>query len=104
MASKSRLSADVVPGSTRPLYGSTCQCLAAFFREEFLKHHRCLERQREYYSEDAFMQAEDALTRIMGQLEQLCMRDDACRMMGDLLRQFDAVTRLSAWTEPDRLH
>ena len=52
----------------------------------------------------AIAQAEDALARIMGQLEQLCQRDDACEVMGQLLRKFDVVTKLSAWTEPRTLH
>ena len=81
-----------------------CSCLADFFREELLKHHRCLEQQREYYSDIAIAQAEEALSRIMGQLDQLCQRDDACEFMNRLLRQFDAVTKLSAWTEPKHLH
>jgi hypothetical protein len=81
-----------------------CSCLADFFREELLKHHRCLEQQREYYSDIAIAQAEEALSRIMGQLDQLCQRDDACEFMNRLLRQFDAVTKLSAWTEPQHLH
>ena len=81
-----------------------CSCLADFFREELLKHHRCLEQQREYYSDIAIAQAEEALSRILGQLDQLCQRDDACEFMNRLLRQFDAVTKLSAWTEPQHLH
>jgi len=101
---KSRLTAADVLGLPNPLYTSSCQCLADFFREEFLKHHACLERQREYYSEVAITQVEDALTSIMGQLDQLCQRDDACQMMTALLRKFDIVTKLSAWTEPDQLH
>jgi hypothetical protein len=104
MASKSRLKSADVPGLTGPLCGPTCQCLADFFREEFLKHHRCLERQREYYSDVAITQAEDAIQRIMANLDALCQRDDACQMMGELLRKFDLVTKLSAWTEPHNLH
>src|SRR5262249_40585766 len=88
----------------RPLSGPTCNCLAEFFREEFLKHHRCLEEQREYYSEIAITQAEDALTRVMSQLEQICQRDDACAVMEQVLKQLDLVTRLSSWTNPQQLH
>jgi len=104
MTSKSRLPTVDVPRAKRPLYGPTCQCLAEFFREEFHKHHQCLELQREYYSDRAIAQAEEALTRILQQLEQLCQREDACEVVGQLLRQFDLVTRLSAWTEPKQLH
>jgi hypothetical protein len=103
MALKSRQTVDV-PGLPRPFCGPACQCVADFFREELVKHHQCLERQREYYSPVAIAQAEEALARIMGQLEELCEREDACQMMGELLRKFDAVTRLSAWTERSQLH
>jgi hypothetical protein len=43
--------------------------LTDFYREEFLKHRRCLEEQREYYSDSAITSAEAALTRIISQLE-----------------------------------
>jgi hypothetical protein len=104
MNSKSRLISVDVPGPPQAFCGQSCECLADFFRQEFLKHHQCLERQREYYSDGAIAQAEDALTRIMGQLEHLCQREDACQLMGELLRKIDLVTKLSAWTEPDQLH
>jgi hypothetical protein len=103
MALKSRFSS--VPASgPKPACMPVCSCLADFFREELLKHHRCLEQQREYYSDIAIAQAEEALSRILGQLDTLCQRDDACEFMNRLLRQFDAVTKLSAWTEPQHLH
>ncbi|HUL72325.1 MAG TPA: hypothetical protein VLT86_04445 [Vicinamibacterales bacterium] len=103
MASKSRLT-NVGAPVQKPLYGPVCQCRAQFYREEFLKHHQCLERQREYYSEGAIASAEDALTRIMEKLEQLCQREDACEVVGQLLRKLDVVTKLSEWTEPRTLH
>ncbi|MEO7193180.1 MAG: hypothetical protein ABI051_19210 [Vicinamibacterales bacterium] len=101
---KSRQNTVDVAGQRASLYSPSCECLADFFREEFLKHHACLNRQREYYSEVAIAQVEDALASIVGQLDQLCRRHDACQMMTALLRKFDLVTKLSAWTEPDQLH
>ncbi len=103
MASKSRLTSVAVLGP-KPFHGPVCHCRAQFFREELLKHHQCLERQREYYSEGAIASAEDALTRVMNQLEQLCQREDACEVVGQLLRKIDVVTKLSEWTEPKQLH
>jgi hypothetical protein len=78
--------------------------MADFFREEFLKHHRCLERQREFYSDHAIAQAEDAIARILAKVEQLSQREDACEVVSELLRKFDLVTNLSAWTDPETLH
>ena len=103
MTVKASLTCDA-SSPAEPLWGSSCQCLTAFYREEFLKHHACLERQREYYSDVAIRQAEEALGRILAQLEQLCQRDDACQMVGELLRKFDLVTKLSVWTEAGQLH
>ena len=94
----------VVAGPARPLHGAPCQCLAEFFREEFQKHHRCLEAHREYYSEIAIEQAEAALGRILQQMEDLCRREDACEVVGQLLRQFESVTKLSAFSEPQTLN
>jgi hypothetical protein len=104
MNSRNRLTRVDVLSQGWPFCGPFCDCLANFFREEFLKHHQCLERHREYYSEVAIAEAEDALRRIMSQLDQLCQRDDACQVMGELLRKIDIVTKLSAWTEPSTLH
>ncbi len=104
MAAKNRVVSVEVLSIQWPLAGVECQCLAAFFREEFIKHHQCLEAQREYFSDIAIRQAEDALNRILNEIDQLCQRDDACALIEQLLRQIDAVTNLSAWTEPKHLH
>jgi hypothetical protein len=78
--------------------------LAQFYREEFLKHQRCLERQREYYSERAISDVQAALTRTLAELEHLCCKHDADRIVSELLRQFDVVTGLSAWPDPKEVH
>jgi len=75
-----------------------------FYREEFVKHRRCLERQREYYSERAIANVEAALTEIIARLEQLSSSEDADLVVGRLLRKFDVVTGLSNWTDPATLH
>ena len=78
--------------------------LTEFYREEFLKHRRCLQRQRPYYSESAITGVEAALTRIMGQLEQLCSKDDADQVVSSLLKKIDLVTGLSSWSDPKQTH
>lgn len=75
-----------------------------FYREELIKHQRCLQRQREYYSECAYASAEQALTRLLSHLDQLCRCQDADRVIGRLLRQFDVVTNLSAWSDPKKVN
>jgi hypothetical protein len=77
---------------------------ADFYREEFLRHRRCLAQQREYFSEAAITNADEALARVLGQLEQICAKDDGEQLIGRLLRKFNAVTGLSAWSDPSKLH
>jgi hypothetical protein len=78
--------------------------MADFYREEFLRHRRCLERQREYYSERAITEADAAIAHILSHIELLCAQDDADTLMSGLLRKFDSVTGLSAWSDPHKLH
>ena len=78
--------------------------LTEFYREEFKKHQQCLQRQRPYYSESAITDVEAALSRIMGQLEQLCLKDNADQFVSALLKKFDLVTGLSSWSDPKQTH
>ena len=78
--------------------------LTEFYREEFLKHHRCLQEQRAYYSESAITDVEAALSRIMGKLEQLSTQDNAPQLVSSLLKKFDVVTGLSSWSDPKQTH
>jgi hypothetical protein len=82
------------PGTTR----------TDFYREEFLKHRRCLEKQREYYSDSAITSVEAALTRIISQLEHLSAKKDADQVVSSLLRKFNVVTGLSSWVDPKNVH
>ena len=78
--------------------------IAEFYREEFLKHQQCLQEQRPYYSEDAITDVEAALARVMGQIEQLSTKDNAPQLVSSLLKKFDVVTGLSAWSDPKQTH
>ena len=84
------------------------EILSAFYREEFIRHRQCLELQREIYSERAMHGFEEALGIILSQLDQLCAKKDVDLVVGRLLRKFDALTGLSAystWSEqPPRYH
>jgi len=90
-----------VPDS-RPI--SAQHPIAEFYREEFLKHQRCLQRQRAYYSESAITDVEAALLKIINKLEQLATQDNAAQLIGSLLKQFDIVTGLSSWSDPKHTH
>jgi hypothetical protein len=90
-----------VPDS-RPI--SAQHPIAEFYREEFLKHQRCLQQQRAYYSESAITDVEAALSKIISKLEQLSSQDNAPQLIGSLLKKFDVVTGLSSWSDPKHLH
>lgn len=77
---------------------------ADFYRQEFIRHRECLARQREYFSEGAITDADQALARVLNELEQLCACDNADQVISGLLRKFNAVTGLSAWSDPKQLH
>ena len=78
--------------------------LTAFYREEFLKHHRCLQAQREYFSAQAIDNAENALLKIIADIDRLTEEADAEDVVAQLLREFDVVTGLSDWSDPCKVH
>jgi hypothetical protein len=75
-----------------------------FYKEEFLKHHRCLQQQREFFSSQAIKNVESALTRIISQVDKLSTKEDANQVVAELLREIDVVTKLSAWSDPHKAH
>lgn len=75
-----------------------------FYREEFVKHHHCLQRQREFFSPQAIRDVESALIRIIAQLDNLSAKDDADLVVARLLRELDVVTGLSAWSDSHNVH
>jgi hypothetical protein len=90
-----------VPAS-RPI--SAQHPITEFYREEFVKHHRCLQQHRAYFSENAITDVETALARILAELEHLCAKDNADQVVSSLLKKFDVVTGLSSWTDPKHTH
>ena len=74
-ASRNRISRFLT--DSRPPCDPVIHSLSNFYREEFLKCQRCLDQQREFYSEHAITEVEKALTRVMGQLDRLCAHADA---------------------------
>jgi hypothetical protein len=86
----------------RPI--NAVQSITEFYREEFLKHQRCLQQQRPYFSDRAITDVEAALTKIISDLEHLSTKEDAPQVVSSLLKQFDVVTGLSAWSDPKRTH
>ena len=101
-ASRNRLSRFLA--DSRPQGEPVFHSLSEFYREEFRKRQQCLEQQREFYSERAISDVEQALRKVMAQLDRLCDKGDADQVVSRLLRQFDVVTGLSAWTDPRQIN
>ncbi|MDA1186006.1 MAG: hypothetical protein O2930_15360 [Acidobacteria bacterium] len=102
LTSRNRMSRFLT--DSRPPCDPVFHALSAFYREEFVKCQRCLDQQRECYSERAIREAETALTRVMEDLDRLCASDDADKIVGRLLQQFDTVAHLSGWSDPRQTH
>jgi hypothetical protein len=100
--SRSRLSRFLA--DSRPQCDPVFHSVSDFYREEFVKCRRCLEQQREFYSADAITDVERALAKVMSQLDRLCTEADADQVVSRLLREFDVVTGLSAWSDPRHTH
>ncbi len=101
-ASRNRLSRFLA--DSRPQCDPVFYSVSHFYREEFIKCQRCLDQQREFYSERAITEVEQALTKVMSQLDHLCETEGAEQVVSRLLRQFDSVTRLSAWSDPRQVN
>ena len=89
---------------SRPTPEPVLHSLSNFYREEFVKCQRCLEQQRGFFSDRAIEDVEKVLTRVMSQLDRLCTKADADKVVSKLLRQFDIVTRLSGWSDPRQVN
>ena len=87
---------------SRPI--SARQPITEFYRQEFAKHHLCLQQHRDYFSEGAITDVEAALARIMAELESICSRDNVDELVSSLLKKIDVVTGLSSWSDPKQTH
>ena len=101
-ASRNRLSRFLA--DSRPSCDPVFYSRSNFYREEFVKCQRCLDQQREFYSERAISDVQRALTKVMSQLDHLCRTDDADQVVSRLLRQFDVLAGLSGWTDPRQVN
>ena len=101
-ASRNRLSRFLT--DSRPPCEPVIHSVSNFYREEFVKRQQRLEAQREFYSERAIHDVEQALVKVIAQLDRLCSVENADEVVGKLLRQFDVVTGLSAWTDPRHIN
>ena len=87
-----------------PSTSATVSALTEVYREEFRKHQKCLQAQREYFSTQAIENAENALLKIIADLDRLSEDANAEHVVAKLLKEFDVVTGLSGWSDPCKVH
>ena len=87
-----------------PSTPASVSALTEFYREEFRKHQKCLQAQREYFSAQAIENAENALLKIIADLDRLTEEANAEHVVARLLREFDVVTGLSGWSDPCKVN
>ena len=95
---------SALPGQPTASPFSPPTLLSNFYREEFLKQREFLQLQRESYSERAVASADAALCRVLGQLDRLCTQHDGVQVVSRLLRSFDVVTGVSAFSNRNLPH
>ncbi len=92
---------------SRPVSASTFspqRPVTRFYREELLKQQESLRRQRGCFSDGALASAEQALDRILTQLDALCARQNADEVFSRLLASFDCVTGASYQYDRKKIH
>ena len=70
--------------------------IAAFYKEEFLRHKCRLEWQRPFFQEKTYEDIESVLNRIIDEMDKICEVENFEQLASDLLHRIDVVTNLSA--------
>ena len=71
--------------------------LVEFYREEFLKHHQCLQQQRPYYSESAITGVEAALAKIIDELDLKGKNDELINELVTLSTKHGILTQYTSY-------
>ena len=70
--------------------------IAAFYKEEFLRHKCRLECQRPFFQEKTYEEIESVLNRIIDEMDKICEVENFEELASHLLHRIDVVTNLSA--------
>ncbi len=69
--------------------------IAHFYREEFLKHKQRLESQKDFYSEKTFQELDEALNKIISEMDNISRLEQFSELASHLLAKIDYITHLS---------
>src|SRR5438445_6076990 len=70
--------------------------IAAFYKEEFLRHKCRLECQRPFFQEKTYEEIESVLNKIIDEMERICEVENFEELASHLLHRIDVVTNLSS--------
>ena len=70
--------------------------IAAFYKEEFLRHKCRLECQRPFFQEKTYEEIESVLNRIIDEMDKICEVENFEELASHLLHRIDVVTNLSS--------
>lgn len=92
------------PYGSGALIGQPLSTRVSFYRQELFRHWRCLEQQREHYSEKTIRDVEAAILKLMRHVERLCAEDGGEEVVHRLLKTINGITRLSTSSDGAPLH
>ena len=89
--------ADYVPAVARAQ-----REIADFYRVEFQKHRARLSERRRLYGESTYKQVDDALGRLLAEIDLVVGLENFEDLAGQLLAKIDSITHLSSRRTPSR--
>ena len=75
-----------------------------FYRQELYRHWRCVDQQREQYSDKVVADITRALGNLMLRVDSLCDDERGHKVVAQLLSKIDGVTGLSSSAKPPQVH
>ena len=75
-----------------------------FYRQQLYWHWKCVDQQREQYSDKVVADLARALGNLMVRVDSLCDDERGHKIVAQLLCKIDGVTGLSSWSKPPRIH
>ena len=75
-----------------------------FYRQELYRHWRCVDQQREQYSDKVVADITRALGNLMLRVDSLCDDERGHKVVAQLLSKIDGVTVLSSSSKPPQVH
>ncbi|MEW6319842.1 MAG: hypothetical protein AB1635_02010 [Acidobacteriota bacterium] len=91
--------------SPRASFPITAACpIAEFYRQEFIRLHRCLQAHRDAFTPQAVNSVEAALVRVIAEIDKLSRAEGADLVVARLLKEFGVVARLAGWSDGHPVH